>query len=135
MNELSTFNSFLDDLFGADISSPVYRNRILSPKVDIKEENNAYTLEMELPGRCENDVNIELDHDNLTISSAEKNKKEEKTEKYILKERNTCSFSRRFILPSDVNQEGISASFKNGVLTVVLEKKAIEAPKKIAISA
>ncbi|MCQ2589801.1 MAG: Hsp20/alpha crystallin family protein [Treponema sp.] len=137
MNELSTFNSLFNDLFGADYSPAVYRNGCYAPKVDIKEEKNAYTLEMELPGKCEKDVNIELDHDNLTISSVEEKETNEKKEKdkFILKERTCRAFSRRFILPSDVDSESITANFKNGVLTVNLQKKPVAAPKKIAISA
>ena len=81
MNELSTFNSLFNDIFGTDYSPVVYRTSLATPKVDIKEENNAYTLEMELPGRCEKDVNIELDHDNLIVSSVEEETKEKKSEK------------------------------------------------------
>lgn len=138
MNELSTFNSLFNDIFGTDYSPVVYRTSFSTPKVDIKEENNAYTLEMELPGRSEKDVNIELDHDNLTVSSVEeetKEKKSDKKEKYILKERHSQAFCRRFTLPSDVDSEGITASFTNGVLTINLQKKPVAAPKKIAITA
>lgn len=138
MNELSTFNSLFNDIFGTDYSPVVYRTTLSNPKVDIKEENNAYTLEMEIPGRSEKDVNIELDHDNLTVSSVEeetKEKKCDKKEKYILKERHCQSFSRRFTLPADVDSDAITASFANGVLTINMQKKPVAAPKKIAITA
>lgn len=138
MNELSTFNSLFNDIFGTDYSPVVYRTSLATPKVDIKEENNAYTLEMELPGRCEKDVNIELDHDNLIVSSVEeetKEKKSDKKEKYILKERHSQTFCRRFTLPSDVDSEAITASFTNGVLTINMQKKPVASPKKIAITA
>ena len=97
---------------------------------------------MELPGRTENDVNIELDHDNLTISSkvceekeSKEDKKDKKKTKYILKERRSTSFERRFALPADVDAESIKANFKNGILTINMAKKAIAAPKHIAIEA
>ena len=112
---------------------------IMTPRVDVKEEDNSYVLEMELPGCCEKDVNIELEHGNLTISSKieEVEDKEEKKHKakWILKERRTSSFTRRFTLPSDVDGENITANFKNGILTVMMQKKAIPAPKKISIEA
>ena len=76
---------------------------------------------MELPGRSENDVNIELDHDNLTIASKKEEAKEDKKDKktkYILKERRNANFERRFKLPDDVDKESIKANFKNGILTI-----------------
>lgn len=96
---------------------------------------------MELPGRSENDVTIELDHDYLKIASKQKEKdanekkEEKKAPKYILKERRSYDFERRFTLPSDVDAESISANFKNGVLYITLGKKAIATPRKIAIEA
>ena len=137
MNELSFLDSLFNNVLGDTTPQAVYT--CSAPRVDVKEEDNAYTLEMELPGRSEKDVNIELDHDSLTISSKQEETKEEKKDekkgKYILKERRTSSFERRFRLPNDVNQESISASFKNGILTINMEKKANKAPKRIAIEA
>lgn len=138
MNELSFIDSLFNDMMGNTTS--VICNAS-APRVDVKEEDNAYTLEMELPGRCEKDVDIELDHDNLTIASKTEETKESKEDKkdkkakYILKERRSSSFERRFSLPADVDTESISASFKNGILTINMQKKAIAAPKRIAIEA
>jgi len=130
MNELSLFNSLFDDVFG---TTTMYRSA--APKVDVTEEEKGYTLEMELPGRCENDVNIELDHDNLKIASKKEEKSDDKTAKYILRERRLSDFERSFALPKDVDTENITANFKNGILTVFMQKKPEAAPKKIAIQA
>lgn len=138
MNELSIFNSLFNDVFGCEARPGVYT---VAPRVDVTEDDSEYKLEMELPGRTEKDVSIELDHDNLTIASkieeSEENKsdKKDKAKKYILQERRYSSFSRRFTLPSDVDEESISANFKNGVLTIDLKKKPVAKPKKIAIEA
>lgn len=143
MNELS----FLDSIFNNAMADSVmpnfyYHTNASTPRVDVKENSDNYRLEMELPGRTEKEVNIELDHDNLTISSKkEDEKKEEHKEKdknetkWILKERYSSNFTRRFSLPSDVDSESIAANFKNGILTVTMHKKAIASPKKIAIEA
>lgn len=137
MNELSFFDSLFNDVFGNN-SNVIYPAAV-TPRVDVKEEDNSYSLEMELPGRTENDVNIELDHDTLTIGSKTEEKKEDKKEnkncKYILKERRVNEFKRRFTLPADVDAESIKANFKNGILTINMTKKAIAAPKRIAIEA
>ena len=143
MNELSFLDSIFNDVMGTDCAPVLYHSGFSAPKVDVKENKNAYTLEMELPGRTEKDVDIELDHDNLTIATVKEEKKEEKKdskdgkdgEKYILKERRTSSFTRRFTLPSDVDAESINANFKNGVLTISMKKKALAEPKRIAIEA
>ncbi|MBR1638199.1 MAG: Hsp20/alpha crystallin family protein [Treponema sp.] len=144
MNELSLFNSLFDDVFGGSNAAPAVlcRTGFTAPKVDVIEEDNAYTLEMELPGRTENDINIELDHDNLTIASKTEEEKEEKeskkdkkNKKYLLQERRTTSFTRRFSLPQDIDSDSIAASFKNGILTVTMKKKELAAPKQIAVIA
>lgn len=142
MNDFSMLNSLFDDVFGGNSAPAVMcRAGFTTPKVDVFEEDNAYTLEMELPGRSEDDINIELDHDNLTIASKEEEKetkeekKEKKSKKYLLNERRSSSFVRRFSLPQDVDAESIGASFKNGILTVSMKKKEIAAPKQIAVIA
>lgn len=138
MNELSLLNSLFNEIMDNTNSYKVYSN-YANPKVDVKENENAYTLEMELPGKTEKDVEIELNHGNLTISSKNEEKKDEekdsKKEKYILKERNFSKFERRFALPKDVDSEKISANFKNGILTVNMIKKPEASSKKIAIEA
>ena len=140
MNELSLLDSLFNDVLDST-PSVMYRAGVSTPRVDVIEDEGAYTLEMELPGRTENDVNIELDHDSLTISSkveekeTKEDKKDKKKTKYILKERRYNEFSRRFALPSDVDDESISANFKNGILTINMKKKAIAAPKQIQIMA
>lgn len=135
MNELSILDSLFNDML-CNASGLNYSAN--APRVDVKEEESAYTLEMELPGRSDNDVNIELDHDNLTIASKKEEAKEDKKDKktkYILKERRNASFERRFKLPDDVDKESIKANFKNGILTINMGKKADMAPKHISIEA
>ena len=80
MNELSLIDSLFNDVLDST-PSVMYRAGVSAPRVDVTEDEGAYTLEMELPGRTENDVNIELDHDNLTISSKVCEEKESKEDK------------------------------------------------------
>ena len=138
MNELLLLNSLFNDIMDNSNSYGVYSN-YANPKVDVKENENSYILEMELPGKTEKDVDIELNHGNLTISSKDEEvkdeKKDTKNEKYILKERKISKFERRFALPKDVDSEKISANFKNGILTVNMMKKPETSSKKIAIEA
>lgn len=138
MNELS----ILDSLFNNSVNDGycgAYRSAFV-PKVDVKQTKAAYSLEMELPGRTENDVDIQLDHNTLVISSVKEEKpckKEEKNadteEKWILRERRTSEFSRSFSLPEDADKENVTAEFKNGILTVVIPRSQKAEPKRIAI--
>ena len=147
MNEL--FNTLFQAMDEQMQNDDYYTTSTISPTVDISEKKEAYTIEMDLPGKTEKDINIELDRNVLTISSVKEVTKEtankEKTEttekpaepatKWLLKERRTSKFARRFTLPEDINAEQIAASFKNGVLHIVVPRKELEAPKKIAITA
>ena len=139
MNELSLFNSFFDDVLPAMPDFTFTRTASL-PKVDVKETKDSYSMEMDLPGMDENDVNVELDHNVLKISSQKEKKVEDRKEKdkdgrYLIRERRMASFSRSFTLPDDVDGSKISASFKNGVLLLTMPRMSAPAPKKIAITA
>ncbi len=139
MNELSLFNSLFNGEVGSLLNMPVYPHTVFVPKVDVKEDSEAYTMEMDLPGRTEKDVEIELDNNTLTISSKQEEKNEmEETEKeengrWLIRERRVSSFKRSFTLPEDVNLDALKASFKNGILSVRLPRRAPSQPKKIAI--
>ena len=140
MNDLSIFDSLFNDVLGGDVTPVLYHKAYAhSPRVNVYEEDEAYTLEMELPGRTDKDINIELNHNTLTISSkVEDDKKEDKKDKkkkYLIRECHTPSFSRSFTLPQDIDEESITASFKNGILKIDMKKKALATPKKIAICA
>lgn len=145
MNELAFFNDLFDGFEddGYFMPSFNFRKAFAAPKVDVKEEKDAYLLEMDLPGKTDNDINIELNRNILTISSQSKSEKEEKKEekveaktagKYLIKERFYSKFSRSFTLPEDVDSENLSAKVTNGVLNVTMPRKAIAAPKRIAIT-
>lgn len=142
MNELALF----DSLFGGNdtgLSFPeFYRVQTCVPKVDVRENKDAYLLDMDLPGRSDKDIDISLKDGVLTVASITDKKEEKRDEKedgkatWLIHERSRSSFTRRFSLPDDVDAEGVSASFKDGVLSVRLPRsKASETVKKIAISA
>lgn len=137
MNELSLFNSLFDNAFDCGMPDLTWKTARL-PKVDVKENKDSYSLQMDLPGATEKDVDIEIDHGVMTISSVKTAEKEEKNEKkeegkWLIRERVQSQFARRFTLPDDVDETKVTASFKNGVLNVTMARKALPEPKKIAI--
>lgn len=142
MNELSLFNRLFNGLEDDTYLMPSFNMKkgFAAPKVDVKEEKEAYILEMDLPGKTENDISIELDKNVLTIASVNTAEKEEtkeskEAEKFLIKERSYSEFTRSFKLPEDADSENICAKVTNGVLTVTMPKKALAAPKRITITA
>lgn len=106
-----------------------------SPAVDITEDADCYRITAELPGMSEQDVDVSLSGDRLTLKG-EKRQETEKTEaNYHLTERSWGSFQRSFLLPPDVDREKINAAFAKGVLTVTLAKtaQAQQQQKKIEV--
>ena len=115
------FRSFFDmnDMVGA----PGFR-------VDVKEEPDAYRLEAELPGVKQEDISLSVDHDVLTISAEVNARKQEKRENYLYSERRSGHMERRFSLEG-IEDGGITAEYRDGILTVNLPKVRPE-PEKSA---
>jgi len=106
------FNNFFDFMDRSNVGL----------RTDIKETENEYILESELPGMDREDINIEL-NDNCLIITAQKNEvKEEENDNYVRRERRSGSYQRTFNV-ENVKQDEIQAEYKNGVLELVLPKK------------
>lgn len=136
------FDSFLmKDLFDVPVV-PTLSSRSVSqlPAVNIVANEDSFVVEMAAPGLKRDQIKVELDNDLLTIAYQEESNKEEKSERphYVLREFNSHSFSRRFTLPEGViNEEGVAASYEDGVLRLVLPKREEakpKAPRQIQIS-
>jgi HSP20 family protein len=123
--EAEPFRRF-ERMFGASV-----------PAVDLIEGEKDYRLAAELPGMDENDIEVALTEDVLTIKGEKKQETEEKEQDYYFSERRFGAFERSFRLPDDVDAEKIEASFKKGVLSLVLPKRpeAAKPKKKIDIKA
>src|SRR5271169_1312996 len=107
------------------------------PAVDIADTEKAYEITAELPGMDEKNVEVKFSSGVLTIKGEKREEKEEKKKDYHLSERRYGSFERRFQIPEGVDSDKIEATFKKGLLTVMLPKTAAAqtAEKKIAIKA
>jgi len=103
------------------------------PAIDLSETNNDIIMKAELPGIDPKDIDISLTNDLLTIKGEKKQEKEEKEEDYHLIERSYGSFIRSIRLPKDVQSDKISASYKNGILKVILPKSEEAKKKEIKI--
>ena len=134
-NALSDFDRYMESFFGDNFLSPSDRIFSRQPSVDVQETEKTYILEAELPGFDEKDIEVRMDGNNLTITSKkEEEKSGEKDKNYLLRERRVSAFSRSFKLPENAESEGITASFKNGVLVLEIQKRAEAQTKVIQIS-
>jgi len=103
------------------------------PSIDVAETKGDLLVKAELPGMDPKDIDISLHEGILTIKGEKKQEKEEKEEGYHLIERSYGSFTRSIRLPKDVQSDKINASFKNGILKVVLPKTEEAKKKEIKI--
>lgn len=126
---LDNVSHWFDDFFEPGFGGTAF------PAVDVRESDGEYLMEVELPGLSEKDIDVKLDNNLLTISSRTEDKKEEKKNGYIMRERRASSFSRSFVLPEGVDREKISAEFKNGVLNLTFPKTPTAKPKSIEVKA
>ena len=136
------FDDFFSDPF--EMMMPQSRNPLYGKhaknlmKTDVRETENSFEVDMDLPGFKKDEVNLELKDGYLTVSAdkaLDKDKKDNEG-RYIRQERWSGSCSRSFYVGSGVKNEDVHAKFENGVLRLSLPKKAaeeIEADKYISI--
>lgn len=109
-------------------------------KTDVKEKDNGYELEIDLPGFKKDEIQAKLENGYLTISAAkglDKDEQDQETGRYIRRERYTGSCSRSFYIGEDVKQNEIKAEFQHGILKLFVPKKeqkpAVEESRFITI--
>lgn len=95
-----------------------------SPKVDIAETDKAFTIKAELPEVRKEDIKVNIENGELSISGERKQEKEEKGKKFHRVERFYGSFMRSFTLPGNVDGTNIKAEYKDGMLNLTLPKIA-----------
>jgi len=139
-NALSDFDRYFESFFGDSILAPAARMLNQLPAVDIRETENAYVLDMDLPGYDEKNIEVHVDGSSLKIASKQEEardvkKDEENQGTYILRERRLNSFSRSFKLPENSDPESVNASFKNGILKLEIKKRAEAQKRTIQINA
>lgn len=103
---------------------------MLKPALDIQETDKQYKIALEIPGVEEKDIQITLDNDVLLVHGEKRQEQEKKDGGFHRIERSYGSFQRALNLPGDANQDSIKAAFKNGVLTIAMDKREASAPKR-----
>ncbi len=125
------FNSLFDT---ATTPMPGGATRRWLPATDLIESDTHYVLRADLPGVSEEDINVQLDHDVLTISGERKAEHEDRRAGYYRVERTSGSFQRSVRLPEGIDAEAITATFDKGVLEVSVPKPEQPKPRKVQIT-
>ncbi len=129
-------NSLFQDYSRANSGeSDALSTAAFTPPVDIYENEHKVILNLEVPGMKQEDLNIEVENNTLSIRGERKFEAESgaKEENFHRIERRYGSFYRAFTLPQTVNTESVSASYDAGVLRVELEKRAESKPRQIKV--
>ncbi|MFC5271002.1 Hsp20/alpha crystallin family protein [Adhaeribacter terreus] len=125
----SSFSSMLDRFFNDSLNS---RKAMASftPHVDTSETDEAYEIEVSLPGLKKEEIDIDFQDGRLTISGERKFSDEKRTKKYHMLESQYGSFMRSFYLPDTINSEAIDAEFEDGVLRINVPKETRKIARK-----
>jgi HSP20 family protein len=140
--ELGTLQNEMNRLFSTFFDAPTTSPgtgaspnlRRWMPAMDLLETEHDFVLRADLPGLSENDVNIELEDNVLTLSGERKAEHEARKDGYYRVERAWGAFSRSLTLPEGVDPNAVQASFDRGVLEIHIPKPEQRKPRKVAIS-
>jgi len=140
MTNLTRYNP-LDDFF-KDFGKGFWVKPLAMPagseltmKIDVKEDDKAFTVKADIPGVRKEDIQIDIDDDVVSVRAEAKQEKEEKKgEKVVYSERSYGMVSRSFTLPASVDEKTAKAEYKDGVLNLTLPKKANGSAKRIAVA-
>ena len=120
----TSIDRFIDDFFNRSLSDIVGSDFTINhPSVNILEEENHFIIEFAAPGMEKKDFDVKVEEGRLVVGAELKKEEEEQKGKYRRKEFNYTSFKRSFKIPENVNTESIDAKYKNGILSIQLNKR------------
>ena len=126
-------DNFFNEFYSFPLSTLNNMEGNLLPRIDISETDLEYCLEVEMPGVNQQNIELKIDNNILSLKGQKEQNSEDKGENYHMRGRHYGSFQRSISLPSNVNEEDIQAHFENGILCVKIPKKEQGKAKKIEI--
>ncbi|MFU8813365.1 MAG: Hsp20/alpha crystallin family protein [Balneolaceae bacterium] len=124
------FSDIMDEFFNDAVTS---RSNSFTPRINISETEKQFVIEAEIPGMEKKDIQVNLENRRLTISGERKFETEENGTKYHRVETHYGSFSRSFQLPDGVDEDSVEAAYKNGLLTITINKSEEKLKKQISV--
>jgi HSP20 family protein len=137
LNDVAVLQNRLNSIF-SDFARPEGTQESLAmgnfiPAADIYEDEHKLLLKLEVPGVKQNDLDVRVENQTLTIRGERKFENEEKEENFHRIERRFGSFTRTFALPVTIDTASVTAKYENGVLAIQLAKKEAAKPKQVKI--
>lgn len=126
-------NRLFEDVFLSRGEEREFATGAWSPAVDIYETENELVLTAEVPGIKEEDIEIKIEDNTLSLKGERKFEKETREDNYHRIERSYGSFYRSFTLPNYIDQENIRAEHEDGVLKIIMPKRSELKPRKVKI--
>ncbi|HVK03429.1 MAG TPA: Hsp20/alpha crystallin family protein [Armatimonadaceae bacterium] len=139
--EIDRLQNEVNRLFDGYMTTPAERGpnaaaaRLWSPAVDVAENENEIVLRAELPGMKQEDIDIELTGETLSIRGERKFETEERKENYVRVERSYGKFQRSFTLGVPVQHDKVNATYQDGILEIHLPKSEETRPRKVQVTA
>jgi len=133
---LDPFGREMEDMFKGFFLTPVPFNQLSTGQIpiDVTEDEKTYKVRAEIPGFTREEINVSVEGDQVSVSAETRKEKEEKKgDQVVLRECYAGKLYRAFTLPQAVDHTKTSSKYANGVLELVLPKKAAAATKKIPI--
>jgi HSP20 family protein len=125
------FDGIIKDFFSG--FSNVSAARGVYPLLDVREDEEKYTIGIEIPGVEKKDLKISVKKEKLVIQGEKKEEKKREEESYLRVERSYGNFMRSVSLPTEVDQSKITAKYNNGVLKIILPKTEKEKAKEVEV--
>ncbi|MHB1198376.1 MAG: Hsp20/alpha crystallin family protein [Polaromonas sp.] len=133
----SLFDDFFKELAPGFYIRPLHGDALPQPaqiRVDVKETDQGYTVQAEVPGVAKDDIQVSIDGNVVTLGAEIKQSDSQTSDEKVLRsERYYGAVSRSFQLPADIDKETAKAKYDNGVLTLTLPKKKSGASQRLAI--
>lgn len=138
LSEISELQNEMDSFFGTSLMSwPSFGSDLFEkewgPSIDLYDSKDTVLIKADLPGLKKDEINVSIENETLFISGEKKREKTENEHNFIREERSYGKFSRAVSLPASVDAKNIKASYKDGVLELVIPKKEEDKPKQIQI--
>jgi HSP20 family protein len=137
--ELERLQRSMDDLFNAvsgtrkPFLDPLWRGARLFPLLNVRDLDQSYVVTAEIPGMKSDDLEIKIEGDTLMLKGERKPQEAGEEISYHRRERATGTFQRSLTLPGKVDAENVSATYKDGILKVTLQKEKATLPRQITV--
>jgi HSP20 family protein len=109
------------------------RTAVWAPRTDLAETDEAYRILLDVPGMTKEDLTINYQDNQLTVSGERKAETRDEGENFVRVERAFGHFYRAFTLPKTVQDDDITAEYEDGVLTIIVPKAEEEKPRRIEV--